>query len=179
MLSQAELLARLAEGHAARITVVTPNRRLAQTLTAHFDAFQMEKGLSVWEAPDILAFAAFVERLWEEALYSSAGEGVPLLLTAAQEQALWESIVSESDLLSIPQTAAQCRDAWRLLHAWRLAPGGGGEDAQAFGRWARAYEARAQDAVDAARLPDVVSGLLQGLKTPKTVVAYAFDILPP
>jgi hypothetical protein len=30
MLSKADLFARLAEGHAARITVVTPNKRLSQ-----------------------------------------------------------------------------------------------------------------------------------------------------
>ena len=45
MLSKADLFARLAEGHAARITVVTPNRRLAQTLMAEFDAFQLNKNL--------------------------------------------------------------------------------------------------------------------------------------
>src|SRR5437773_4341360 len=81
-----ELFQRLAEGHAARITVVTPNRRLAQALTAEFDAFQIGKGLSVWEAPDILPFGAFVERLWEDALYSELGDKLPLLLTPAQER---------------------------------------------------------------------------------------------
>src|SRR5438552_2434659 len=56
-----ELFQRLAEGHAARITVVTPNRRLAQALTAEFDAFQIGKGLTVWEAPDFLRHFEFVE----------------------------------------------------------------------------------------------------------------------
>ena len=41
---------------------------------AQFDSFQVEKNLSVWEAPDILPFDAFVERLWEDALYSELGE---------------------------------------------------------------------------------------------------------
>ena len=144
MLSQADLFARLAEGHAARIAVVTPNRRLAQTLMAHFDAFQAQKGLTVWEAPDILPFGAFVERLWEEALYAGDGETLPLLLSAAQEHAIWEDILSQSDLLSIAQTAAQCREAWRVQHAWRIAAAGGGEDAQAFRRWAKVYEIRTQ-----------------------------------
>src|SRR5256885_12575357 len=66
-----ELFQRLAEGHAARITVVTPNRRLAQALTAEFDAFQIGKGLTVWEAPDILPFGAFVERLWRSEEHTS------------------------------------------------------------------------------------------------------------
>ena len=77
---------------------------------AQFDSFQVEKNLSVWEAPDILPFDAFVERLWEDALYSELGEKLPLLLTPAQEQHLWEEILGKSELLIVPQAAAQCRD---------------------------------------------------------------------
>ncbi len=61
MLSRQELFQRLAKGHAERITVVTPNKRLSQALMAEFDDFQ-SKDLKVWEAPDILPFGAFVER---------------------------------------------------------------------------------------------------------------------
>jgi ATP-dependent helicase/nuclease subunit B len=167
--------------------VVTPNRRLAQTLMSEFDAFQAERNLPVWEAPDILPFGAFVERLWEDALYSDleqtreqpGDKGLPLLLTSAQEQAIWEEILSSTNLLSIPQTAAQCREAWRLLHAWRIPAGPGGEDAQAFQQWAKKYEARTRGEVDSARLPDLLSSFLEKLKTPKLLVAYAFDIMPP
>ena len=177
MLAKADLFARLAEGHAARITVVTPNRRLALTLTAEFDAFQIGNRRSVWEAADILPFDAWVQRLWEEALYAEAGGALPLLLTGAQEQAIWEEVLPRAELLSLAQTARQCRDAWRLLHAWRIAPGHGGEDAAAFREWARAYEKRTQGEIDAARLPDL--DFLQHAKQPSLVVAYAFDILPP
>ena len=177
-ISKPELFARLAEGHAARITVVTPNRRLAQTLTLELDDFQVAKGLSAWEAADILPFSAFVERLWEDALYSELGGKLPLLLTPAQEQAIWEEILRASDLLSIPQAAAQCRSAWRLAHAWRIPAGPGGEDAAAFQKWAKAYEARTRGEIDAARLPDLVSKI-ETSKRPALLVAYAFDILPP
>src|SRR5881394_303687 len=124
MLSQSQLFARLAEGHAARITVVTPNRRLAHSLTLDFDGYQLARGLSSWEAADILSFGSWVERLWEEALYSpieeTAGSSLPLLLTPAQEQHLWEGILAKSGLLIVPQAAAQCREAWRLIHQWRV-----------------------------------------------------------
>ncbi len=179
MLAQADLFARLAEGHAARITVVTPNRRLALTLTAEFDVFQTGKGLTVWEAADILPFDAWVQRLWEDALYAEAGGSLPLLLTPAQEQAIWEEILTKADLLSVAQAARQCREAWRLMHAWRIAPGHGGEDAAAFREWARQYEKRTEGEIDAARLPGLVLNYLNEVKTPRRVVAYAFDILPP
>src|SRR2546429_7862483 len=93
VLKKSALFGRLALGRAAGVTVVTPNRRLAQALTAEFDAFQIGKGLSVWEAPDILPFGAFVERLWEDALYSELGDKLPLLLTPQQELLLWQRVV--------------------------------------------------------------------------------------
>jgi probable DNA repair protein len=179
MLSKSELFARLAEGHAARLAVVTPNRRLAQALTLEFDEYQAAKGLAAWEAADIVPLAAFVERLWEDALYSGSGAKLPALLTPAQEQALWEEILKAADLLSPAQAAAQCRAAWKLAHAWRIAPGSGGEDAAAFHKWAKTYEARTRGDVDAARLPDLVSGSLEKTRKPELLVAYAFDILPP
>jgi ATP-dependent helicase/nuclease subunit B len=179
MLSKTELFTRLAEGHAARITVVTPNRRLAQTLMSEFDVFQIKKGLTVWEAPDILPFGAFVERLWEDALYSDLGESLPLLLTEAQEQRLWEEILADSGLFALSQAAAQCRDAWRLVNAWRIGPGQGTEDALAFSQWLSLYKKKTAADIDAARLPDLMARRLGSLKTPKLLVAYAFDVLPP
>jgi probable DNA repair protein len=175
MLVKNDLFARLAEGQAARVTVVTPNRRLARALTAEFDAHQTSRGLSVWEAADILPFDAWVQRLWEEALYSEAGGSLPLLLTPPQEQAIWQEIVAKAELLSPAHAARQCREAWRLMHAWRIAPSGGGDDAAAFREWARQYEKRTQGDTDAARLPD----LAFRVKEPNLVVAYAFDIVPP
>ena len=174
-----ELFQRLAEGHAARITVVTPNPRLSRVLTSEFDSFQAAKGLTVWEAPDILPFGAFVERLWEDALYSELGDKLPLLLTPAQEQLLWERILEGSDLLIRPQAATQCRDAWGLLHQWRVGAGRGNEDHSAFSEWAKQYQEETLGDVDSARLPDLVAGLLDKLKKPKLLVAYAFDIMPP
>jgi hypothetical protein len=84
-----------------------------------------QEGPDRLEAPDILPFGAFVERLWEDALYSDLGGSLPLLLTEAQEQHLWEGILEKSGLLIVPRAAAQCREAWRLMHQWRVAPARG------------------------------------------------------
>ena len=175
MLSKEELFARLAQGHAAGITVVTPNRRLSHALMLEFDAHQAARGLDAWEAPDILPLGAFVERRWEDALYSERGGELPLLLSGAQEEALWQEILAQSGLLIVPQAAAQCRDAWRLAHAWRIRPGGAGEDAAAFGEWSERYAAKTRGQIDAARLPDFDLDV----RKPKLLVAYAFDIVAP
>jgi ATP-dependent helicase/nuclease subunit B len=179
MISKENLFARLAEGHAARITVVTPNKRLSQELQREFDSHQIAKGLTVWEAPDILPFGAFAERLWEDALYSDLGKSLPLLLTEAQEQRLWEETLADSGLFAVPQAAAQCREAWSLINAWHIGPGQGSEDALAFSQWLSVYKKQTAGDIDAARLPDLMMKHLGSLKTPKLLVAYAYDVLPP
>src|SRR5688572_23941922 len=178
-LEKSELFSRLEKGHGERLTVVTPNRRLAQDLQREFDAHQIAKGLTVWEAPDILPFGAFVERLWEDALYSDLGEKLPLLLTPAQEQHLWQEILKDFDFLLKDGAAQQCREAWRLVHQWRIGTSTGNEDALAFSKWSSEYRKRTASDIDSARLPDLMAQHLERLKKPKLLVAYAFDVIPP
>src|SRR4051812_19227608 len=183
MLSREVLFARLAEGHAARVTVVTPNTRLAQSLLAEFDRHQAGKNLNVWEAPDILPFTALVQRLYDDALYSDAAGAaeLPMLLTPAQERLLWVQAIEshKTDLLAIEEAASACSDAWRLVHAWCIRSGQGNEDAAAFSRWSETYRNKTSGDVDSARLPDVVASLLTSLDKPKALVAYGFDIVTP
>ncbi len=191
VVQKGELFARLARGHSEGITVVTPNRRLAQTLAREFDNSQIAAGLTAWETADILPFGAFVERLYEDALYSDIGAQLPLMLSGAQEQELWEAAIRVSEwgeaLLALPRAAADCRKAWGLAHAWRIAGAlgsfPGNEDAKAFAEWARDYAKRCdkEGNTDDARLPDVIAPLLKdaALRKPKLLVAYAFDVVPP
>ncbi|MEX2241362.1 MAG: PD-(D/E)XK nuclease family protein [Burkholderiales bacterium] len=190
-ISRNELFGRLAAGHAARVSVVTPNRRLAQALAREFDAGQAAKGLPVWETADILPFSAFAERLYEDALYSDLAVSLPLLLTGAQAQALWEAAIRASRwgeaLLAVPQAAADCVRAWELTHAWRidgaLASFPGNDDAKAFAEWSKEYAKRCEreDNTDEARLADVVAPLLKesALRKPQLLVTYAFDVVTP
>src|SRR5258707_3256772 len=105
------LFERLALGRAVGVTVVTPNKRLSQALMLEFDAFQIGKALSVWEAPDILPFGAFVQRLYEEGLYADLSVELPMLLTPAQEEPVWNQVVGWSCLLDVEGCAAQCTDS--------------------------------------------------------------------
>jgi probable DNA repair protein len=175
MLPKPELLARLAAG----ATVLTPNRRLAQALMREFDDHQIGRGLAVWDAPDILPFGGFVERLYQDAFHSAGGAALPPMLTAAQEERVWRQIVEKAGLLATDETAAGCREAWRLMHLWRVRPGTGSEDAAAFASWAESYRKRTADEMDSARLPDYAVTLLSQATKPKGLVAYAFDIVPP
>src|SRR5216117_4610690 len=110
------LFERVALGRAAGVTVVTPNKRLSQALMLEFDAFQIGKAVSVWEAPDILPFGAFVQRLYEDGLYADLSAELPMLLTPAQEEEVWKQVVGGSGLLAVEGAAAKCRDAWNLAN---------------------------------------------------------------
>lgn len=183
------LLQSLAKGHRARTTVVTPNRRLAAALRRDFDETQLAAGLTVWEAADVLPLGAFIERLYEDMLYGDPAIKVPVLLTPVQEQALWEGIVRSSQagtaLLWAHSAAALAREAWQLVHAWRLLPRlkdyPANDDARAFADWAWRYEeaTRRDRCCDRAQLTDVVAANLAQPVTrkPATLVVYGFDII--
>jgi probable DNA repair protein len=127
--------------------------------------------------------------LWDAAIYSDGAPVPPQLLSPAQELALWEEVIGASpwadELLSPARAAEQCRDAWRLAHAWRidgaleLFPGN--DDARAFAEWARAYAKRATGEIDSARLPDAVGEMLndKALPKPQALIVFGFEIVPP
>ncbi|HUP97701.1 MAG TPA: PD-(D/E)XK nuclease family protein [Usitatibacter sp.] len=184
-IARPELFRLLAEG--SRLAVVTPNSRLAQALQRDFDRAQQAGGLAVWETADVLPFDAFIARLWEELLYSPRGAAMPLLLTPAQELAAWEDAVRGSNIadpvFSAPAAAVQCREAWKVSHAWRVGlrrnePAN--EDQAAWLDWSSRYERAAKAQTDGARLPDVVARALDlGSPKPEAVVMAGFDIVTP
>jgi len=172
-------------------TVVTPNRRLALHLKREFDALQLAANRSSWPTPDILPWTAWLERNYDDALHSGFSGDIPILLSAAQELALWEEAIRGSDLagtlLSPAPAAAQCREAWRLVHGWRLQAGlrntETNDDGKAFIEWAERYErgcARGPYS-DGARLADVVAPLFKqaSIATTAALIVYGFDTITP
>ncbi len=190
ILAKEELFAKLAESAPGLTTVVTPNLRLAQELAREFDSAQLARGLTVWNAPDILPFGAFLVRAYEDEFYTGTAR-MPMLLSPLQEQSLWQQAVEASEwsagLLSPAQTAAAARDAWNKAHEWRiegaLQSWPGSEDTQAFSQWSRVYSKRTVEGgwIDSARLAGTVADWLKdgASKRPSTLVTYAFDIMPP
>ncbi len=186
-----DVFKRLAVGLSANTTVVTPNRRLALALKNQFDHFQATQELSVWDSADILPFSAFVERVYEDALYSAPKTRLPVLLTATQVRALWESIISGSAegkfLLAIPQTAKIAYEAWQLAHAWQLSQElkdfPQNEDSKVFQEWAQCFEhiTQREQQTDDARLCDLIRESYEYLqiKKPKCLICYGFDTFTP
>jgi len=189
-LGESALLERLLGADERAITVVTANRRLAQALRAAFDARQAARGAKAWESADVLPLDAWLERTWEDLLYAEGAGSLPLLMSPAQEVALWDEVVAASPeaqgLLAPGATASRAREAWRLLHAWgllertRRAPTG--EDARVFLEWAARFErlCTQRQLIDRARLVDALaSRLAPRALEGTTVVLHGFDIVPP
>ncbi len=171
----------------ASTTVITPNRRLALALKEQFNYNQVKQKLSVWHTPDILPFSALIERFYFDSLYTDQAATFPFLLSAAQEQCLWEFIIQSSELgkalLRVPLTAKLVREAWQLAQAWRLLPKfktcNLNEDVQAFLNWSERYQqiTSQNQQIDRARVVDWIAMNYEALniRKPETLICFGFD----
>jgi probable DNA repair protein len=145
---------------AAGATVITPNRRLARDLKLDHDDAQQAQGRTVWPAADVLPWEAWLARAYDEVLPAASG---PLLLSAAQQQVLWEQVLSTSGALPplarADALAASIGDAWELLHRYAgldaVARTAVTDEQRAFRDWSAAFAQRLRrlDATTSAQLP--------------------------
>ncbi len=160
------ILDALADG----VTAITPNRRLARQLARDFDRMQQALGKRSWPTPSVLSYATWLESLWELRSDRGSEGNIATLLTPAQSSQLWRSLVDkgQTELLDPAGAARLSAEAWALVHAW----GAGGEswrawrrdddnadDPATFASWAESYarELQGAGAIDAARLPDLLT----------------------
>lgn len=180
-LNRADLPAALAHG----ATVVTATRRLARTL--HLEVAR-STGADSWPTPRILPWSAWVQQQYQALRdFGVLGEPRPCL-DEVQSAAVWEDVLARDEtagqLLLSAGVSEGFRDAWRLVHEWRLGWGElrarAHEDGRAFLRVAGAYQ-RALDAlgaVDPAQLDGVVATALAD-QPGENVVFAGFDRFTP
>lgn len=171
-------------------TLLTPNRRLSATLHKLYEQYMLASGKSAWQTPDILPFTSWMTRLWDDYTCQTMAK-MPLLLNAAQEQFLWEKIISGAKeghfLLQVKETAELAQSAWGLLKQWRVDIQHplfqSTDDASAFYRWAGEFEevCRQSDWLDNASLPERLSGIIiKGILRPaKHIKLIGFTELSP
>lgn len=172
----------------AQSTLVTPNRRLAAFVRRAFDADQVAAGLATWPSPDILPWGAWVARLHADLTRYEPGAR---LLTAAEEQAVWQQAIADSPyanaLLDTVATARVAIAAHQLSVAWRLQPAqwvsGRSGDCEAWLSWSDTVERRCRTRgwMSAAQLADQVALLLpdQPQRAPPHLILLGFDQLTP
>jgi len=166
--------------------LVTATQRLARRLGEEYGRAQAATGRECWVTPVILPWPAWVASAWDRAWPEEAVVPEPLALV------LWEEVVARdaeargAAVLDVAATARLAREAYQLLHLYRIpfAPGPLDDaEAEAFGRWLQAYEAelRQRGWVDGAWLPERVAALLAAgrVPAPPALLLAGFDELPP
>ena len=192
-ITSAELYAALS---AERVTLVTPNRRLAAYHKREFDFAQQAAGRIAWPTPDILPFSTFIERSWRALNHATDDDQVAELIDGVEADVLWEQAIRKADpalanaLMNVAQTATEAANAWSIAHAWQLLPAlqkfALHEDAARFLDWSQRYRAlcRERNLVDHAVLPDALAQSLQADVVqagilPARILAVGFDIVTP
>ena len=174
-------------------TLITVNRRLSRVLRGEFDRAQLAAGAKVWESPDILPYASWLTRSWNDFVAGADG-ALPALLSAEQDLSLWEQVIAhrppadaEQPLLRSAEAARNAQSAWALLRGWRLQIdddlGFAGEEVRAFRGWARSYCSlcRRGNWVDLASVGDLLVDGLAAVHAAGTrrVLLAGFDALTP
>jgi probable DNA repair protein len=169
------------------VTVVTPNRRLARDLKRDYDDVQQAQGRTVWPAVDALPWEAWLARSFDDLLPSAKR---PQLLSAAQQQVLWEQVVAASGALPAlaraEAVAVSAGEAWDLLHGYgsleRVGRAAVTDEQRVFREWAAQFAQRLRrlDAITLAQLPLMLAEQAgSGAWQPPVRLALAgFDELP-
>lgn len=103
-------------------TIVTPTKRLGRALQQQYISEQLSAEKKVWETPDILPWAAWILRSWDN--FATQQDHVPFLLNSQQQQWVWQKIVTESSFaegfLQPAAAASRAYDAWKTMRQWQL-----------------------------------------------------------
>jgi probable DNA repair protein len=167
------------------LRVVTATRRLARAL--HLE-YARRRGTDSWLTPDILPWSAWVLEQYRALRDFGRLPHARRCLDDAQAAALWEEVLAADgtagQLLMSARVSDGFREAWRLMHDWKLSwselEARAGEDCRVFLRTARAYERRLREleAVDAAQLPGLLAAAL-ATEDAAPVAFCGFDRLVP
>ncbi len=175
-------------------TLVTVNRRLAKYAMDRYGRKQVETGRSAWETPDILPYAAWLERCLDESSIHAGPldeKESPVLLRPLQERILWEQVIEKDAarrmLFRSSAAARMAGQARRLCMEWRIPIDGdplwSDLDPAAFAAWTKEFEnqCRSKHWMDRARLADAVHEELVAdrLPMPRAVIFSGFDDFPP
>jgi ATP-dependent helicase/nuclease subunit B len=112
-----DLLASLEAG----AVVVTPTSLLAAAIQRQYAEQQLSAGRRGWLQPGIFSLNAWLQQLWRDARFRGTRE-LPILLSGAQEQMLWERAIEQSGVrvLARSATARNAMMAARFVTDWHL-----------------------------------------------------------
>ena len=181
---------------AAGRLILTPNQRLASRIRSAYAIACADITTPVVDAPAVYSISQWIDRCWQQLLINAD----PLALTAkplsaTQEQALWEQIVTTSDrgaaLLRPSATAQQAASAYRTLIDWRQPLNDqtlrdqfiADEDSSVLLEWVDQFEQRCgnNDWLPSAKITErVISAFQTGvLATEESILTIGFEDMTP
>lgn len=168
--------------------VLTANSRLTRYLLSAFDTYQ--KNLSaqtVWETPRILPLQS-----WLQQQFHSINHSGHFLLSAFQEDCVWQDIIQQSglkpELLQPAQMAKLVKQAWDYLTAWEvpltaLDPFNTQPEVHCLIDWFTRFKERCEGNkwITTAELPRAIQthDAKKPLKLPNSIILIGFDDLNP
>ncbi|MGD8956357.1 MAG: PD-(D/E)XK nuclease family protein, partial [Chromatiaceae bacterium] len=170
-------------------TLLTVNKRLASELRTRYDHRQAALGRTVWPTPDILAWGAWLTRLYGQLLDN--GDTEHDLLSRLQERLLWQQIIEQAPdqvaLMRPSAAAATAQNANALVLDWQLDPqtllAQGGDETRRFVTWQHAFNAALTERglLSAAQLPGLICEAFttDTLPIPPRLVYAGFEALTP
>ena len=132
-------------------TLLTPTGRLASAVSEAWGQVCRQAGQGAWRAPAVYAFNDWLAGRWRELVLGGDREACARrLLSAAEEQRVWEEIIRRSRhhaLLRPGEVAQQAAAAKRTMVHWRCGAREEGrfrgiEDCEAFLEWSAAFRRR-------------------------------------
>lgn len=136
-------------------TIITPNNRLAEYLRRQYAKEALQANLSVWQAPNILPYHAWLEIVWNTAVPS--GEPLPVLLNSVQEQELWRIAIeswlknNKQELLNVAAASRSSRGSWQTMRSYNALLADLdkykyelNEDHLAWGQWCEEFQNQCQ-----------------------------------
>lgn len=130
-------------------TIVTSTRVSAQIADQQLTSQRLQENLRSWERRPIYHLDAWLTACWQEARYKMSD--APLLLSQAQEEALWRQIIEEEHayLFDAAGAARLSMRAARLLRDWHIPTDGDAwadyEDAHQFQNWYSRFQRKCRE----------------------------------
>ncbi|MEM7083494.1 MAG: PD-(D/E)XK nuclease family protein [Pseudomonadota bacterium] len=185
--------ARLLEAMNNGIRVVTAQRTQSRYLRYAYAREQRQHDVSAWHTPKVSTWVEWVEHLSSEIMWSGylSPTGQRQLLTAGQEQLIWERVISESSQVGLIDNVigavARARSAWHMIQEWRLPDPRSAQfptkDVRVFSDWMREYHQTTSHRgwLDRARLSDAVAPAIRAgaIKPDRVVMLFGFEEFTP
>ena len=99
--------------------ILTPNHRLAQALNRQISEHHQSQHKTAWYAPTVEPATDWLKSQY--LIAQDSGLSQMLLLSAFQEQALWQQLLSESSSGANSSLAGALQKAWNLTQQWLVA----------------------------------------------------------